>query len=86
MLLLIEISAPTLNYDRDTKVPMYARTNILEVWIVDLRNDRLRVYREPENGEYRYVEVLRRDMNVVPVNFPELQLTVAEILGAPVTI
>jgi Uma2 family endonuclease len=36
-LLIIEVSDSTLRYDRDVKVPLYARHNVPEVWIVDLQ-------------------------------------------------
>ncbi len=37
VLLLIEVSDTTLAYDRGVKLPLYARSGIREVWIVDLR-------------------------------------------------
>lgn len=52
VLLLIEVSDSTLRYDRDVKVPLYARHGIPEVWIVDLQNGELRTYRSPEGGGY----------------------------------
>ncbi len=81
VLLLIEISDTTLRYDRDVKVPLYAAAGIAEVWIVDLQSDRLRVFHGPEAGEYRHIEVFARGATVSPQSFPELQLSVDEILG-----
>jgi Uma2 family endonuclease len=52
-LLIVEVSDSTLAFDRDVKVPLYARHGIPEVWIVDLRHDRLHFYRSPADGEYR---------------------------------
>ncbi len=52
VLLLIEVSDSTLRYDREVKVPLYARHGIPEVWIVDLQNGALHVYRKPESGKY----------------------------------
>jgi Uma2 family endonuclease len=34
------------------KVPLYARHGIPEVWIVDLENGELRIYRSPADGRY----------------------------------
>ncbi|MDQ5909109.1 MAG: hypothetical protein QG599_1203 [Pseudomonadota bacterium] len=53
VLLLIEIADTTLRYDRDVKVPLYARNGIPEVWLLDLQNRQLDIYHEPANGEYR---------------------------------
>ena len=52
-LLVIEVSDSTLRYDRDDKVPLYARHGVPEVWIVDLQHNRLLVYGSPADGEYR---------------------------------
>lgn len=44
-LLVIEVSDTTWRYDRDTKVPFYARHGIPEVWIVDLPRSMLHFFR-----------------------------------------
>jgi Uma2 family endonuclease len=51
-LLVIEVSDSTLRYDREVKVPLYARHGVPEVWIVDLQNGRLVCYRSLRGGEY----------------------------------
>jgi Uma2 family endonuclease len=52
-LLLIEVSDSTLRYDRDVKVPLYARHGVPEVWIVDLQHGRMLFYASLADGEYR---------------------------------
>ena len=52
-LLIIEVSDSTLRYDREIKVPLYARHGVPEVWIVDLRNSRVLFHRSPVAGEYK---------------------------------
>ena len=56
VLLVVEVSLATLAYDRDVKVPLYARHGVPEAWIVDLNEDCLQVYREPAAGAYRSAE------------------------------
>ncbi len=51
-LLVIEVSESSLRYDRDVKVPFYARHGVPEVWIVDLPNNQLLVYGSPSDGAY----------------------------------
>jgi Uma2 family endonuclease len=51
-LLVIEVSDSTLRYDRDVKIPLYARHGIPEVWLVDLQHGDLHFYRRPEDGRY----------------------------------
>ncbi len=53
VLLVIEMSDSTLIYDRDGKLSLYAEANIPEVWIKNLRENTLEVYRQPERGAYR---------------------------------
>ena len=53
ILLIIEISDSTLRYDRDVKVPLYAKNGIPEVWLLDIQNRQLEIYCEPRNGVYQ---------------------------------
>lgn len=46
-LLVIEVSDTTLAQDRSLKVPLYAKASIPEIWIVNLLEERLEVYRPP---------------------------------------
>jgi Uma2 family endonuclease len=52
VLLLVEISDATLRYDREVKIPLYARHRVPEVWIVDLQARQIHFYRIPTAGEY----------------------------------
>jgi len=53
VLLVVEVADTTGDYDRRIKVPRYARAGIPEVWIVDLRDRAIDVYRQAEGEEYR---------------------------------
>ncbi|MDX2286199.1 MAG: Uma2 family endonuclease [Bacteroidia bacterium] len=50
--LLIEISATSLDYDREVKLPLYAQAGIPEVWIIDLEGRQAEVFRAPADGQY----------------------------------
>jgi Uma2 family endonuclease len=50
--LLIEVSDSTLARDRDVKLELYARDGIIEYWIVNLEQNQLEVYRDPEGTRY----------------------------------
>jgi Uma2 family endonuclease len=79
-LLLVEVSDTTLTYDRGTKVPLYAHAGIPEVWIVDVEGEAVEVYRRPGAGRYQDVERVGRGGRVSPGAFPELSVSVDEIL------
>ncbi|MDN5863149.1 MAG: Uma2 family endonuclease, partial [Salinisphaera sp.] len=55
VLLLVEVSESSLEYDRDTKLPLYAKHGVAEVWLVDLVHRRLTAFRQP--GREGYGEV-----------------------------
>jgi Uma2 family endonuclease len=81
VLLLIEVSDTTLRYDRDTKLSLYAKAGIPEVWIFDLEGARLLVLRNPSADGYEQVFTFRAGSAVAPAAFPELALNVEDILG-----
>lgn len=50
VLLVIEVADTSLAYDLGTKVPLYARHGIPEVWVIDAATRRTRVFRQPVGG------------------------------------
>lgn len=52
VLLLIEVADTSARYDREIKLPLYARHGVCEVWIVDLEARLLRLHRAPVGGAY----------------------------------
>jgi Uma2 family endonuclease len=52
VLLIVEVAASSLAYDRNRKLPLYARHGIPEMWLVDLEHRRLSRYRAPQHGAY----------------------------------
>lgn len=59
VLLLIEVCDTSARFDRQTKVPLYARHGIPCVWLVDLNDHVVEVYEHPTEGVYERVHVLR---------------------------
>jgi Uma2 family endonuclease len=53
VLLVIEVADTTLVYDRDTKIPLYARYGIPEAWLIDVHSRSLSIYLEPSANGYR---------------------------------
>ena len=52
VLLLVEVADSTLRFDRDTKLPLYARHGIPEVWLVDIENAQFTIHRDPQAHGY----------------------------------
>jgi Uma2 family endonuclease len=81
VLLVIEVSDSSIGYDRDIKVPPYARAGIPEVWLVDLTTNRIEVYSQPVNGTYQSVLRFNRGETILSPSLPEITLEVSEILA-----
>jgi Uma2 family endonuclease len=82
VLLVVEVADNSIGYDRARKVPAYARAGIPEVWLVDLTENRIEVYREPEaEGRYRSVQAVGRDATLSPLNLPNVTVSTAELLA-----
>ena len=85
VLLVVEVSDTSLEYDLTEKLPRYAASGIPEVWLVDLVNNILEVYREPisqPNGTaaYRQRTNYYAGDTIELLMFPDIKLDVAQIL------
>jgi Uma2 family endonuclease len=54
--LLIEVATASLRYDRDVKIPVYARHRVPEVWLIDTETLRLTRYRNPSQAGYALID------------------------------
>ena len=81
MLLLVEVADSSLSYDRDLKLPLYARAGIPEVWLVVLLTQVVEVYRAPSEDGYGEKRTARRGDVLTAVNLPGISLAVADTLG-----
>ena len=81
VLLLVEVADTSIVFDRQVKVPLYAKAGIPEVWLVDLGGDSVEVHARPSRGGYEEVQQFRRGETISPQAFPDLKLNVSDILG-----
>lgn len=58
VLLIVEVADASIRYDREVKLPLYARHRIAEVWLIDLNQGEINVHRDPERGIYSVHEVV----------------------------
>ena len=78
--LLIEVSDSSLSIDREAKLPAYGRAGIAEVWIVNLIDQTVEVYREPHFAGYASKVILRSGDQAAPKSFPDVTVDVTELL------
>ncbi len=81
VLLLIEVSDTTVDYDRNNKLPRYARAGIPEVWINNRRDRRVEAYTDPSGDEYATVRYAAPGETIAPQAFPDITLQVDRIIG-----
>ncbi|MFB2769428.1 Uma2 family endonuclease [Pelatocladus sp. BLCC-F211] len=84
VLLVIEVADSSLNYDRDVKIPLYAKAGIADYWIINLGDNYLEYYSEPyqdNQGKYGYLNkriVLANQVITLPC-FPDLTLDLNKV-------
>ena len=80
VLLLIEVSDTTADYDRNVKLPRYAEAGIPEVWIAVIPEGIVEAHTEPAEGRYRVRRTFGPGDTISPGCFPDITLPVSEIL------
>jgi Uma2 family endonuclease len=79
IILVIEVADSTLNFDRNTKAPLYAAAGISEYWIVNLADDRLEIYSQPEGSIYTSTQIILPPRSINLPQFPGIMLDIAAI-------
>ena len=75
VLLVIEIADTSLAYDRDEKLPRYARANISEVWILDVNKHVIEQYTAPVQDEYTQLHKVMRGNQITATTLPQVSFT-----------
>jgi len=81
ILLVIEVSDTTLEYDMKVKVPLYARAGIPETWVVNLPGKRIKAYADPAGGAYQTITSYTRGEELRSRSLAALRVSVAEVIG-----
>lgn len=59
--------------------PLYARTGIRETWVIDVAAQRLRMFRDPAEGEYGSVRDIAGQRTAAVQALPEVAIFVADL-------
>lgn len=81
VLLAVEVMDTSRGYDRTLKLPLYARAELREVWLVDLKAQIIEVYTRPALRGYRQQQTFGRGRVLTALAFPRVRFRVGEILG-----
>ena len=60
LLLLIEVSDTTFNYDNKVKRELYAAVGVSEYWVVDLNKQKVHAYGDSQEGSYQNSKVYKK--------------------------
>jgi Uma2 family endonuclease len=80
VLLLVELSDSSLAHDCGTKLPLYARFGVPEVWIVDLRGAAIEVCRKPAGDAYGRKDRLTSG-SLAPVLLPSVTIDIGALFA-----
>lgn len=81
VLLVIELAESSRDYDRATKLPLYATAGIPECWLVDLLAETVECYSEPGEGRYQQPRTRRRGETITSTVVPTIAIAVDQIFG-----
>ena len=80
-MLVIEVADSSAEFDRQIKMPRYARGGVAELWLVDLQRDVVVVYQNPMGDSYQHVQVFRRGETIALGLAEGTRIQVQSILG-----
>ena len=75
VLLVIEVADTSLPFDRNVKVPLYARHGIPEVWLVSPRERRIEVFRHPTGTGYGETRQPAEGEALAPLLLPDVSVS-----------
>ena len=79
VLLALEVSDSTLRFDLRRKAPLYARCGIAELWVVDVNERVLHVFRGPAKDGYRNTFAAKAGESVACAAVPQVAVEVDEL-------
>lgn len=82
--LVVEVASENWREDYIRKRAEYALINIAQYWIVDPKKERVWVLTNPESEDGYERTEFRRGQNIISVQFPELVLSVEQVLSPPI--
>jgi Uma2 family endonuclease len=79
-LVVVEVADTSVSYDKNVKLPLYARAGVPEAWLVDLRAGVVEVYSEPREGGYGAIRRYARGERVRSATLVEVVFEADEVL------
>jgi len=84
VLLAVEVSDSTLDFDQGRKRELYARFAVPEYWVIDVNSRSFVAYSDAANGEFRTAVEHRLQSTIAPRAFPQVGSAVRDLFVDPV--
>ena len=81
VVLIIEVADTSLDYDRNIKMPLYAKAGIAEAWLVNLPKDIIEVYNDPSGDSHQNCRLISRGETFTPSVLGNLTIKADDIIG-----
>jgi Uma2 family endonuclease len=78
--LVVEVADSTLKKDCEVKDKLYARSNITDYWVIDVKNRQVHIFRTPTPTGYDSHLILSESQAVSPLAFPSILIPISSIL------
>lgn len=75
VLLVVEVADRTLSFDCKRKVKLYSQAGIADYWVIDVKQQRVFVFRELADKTYQQETVWSKDAVVRAVAFPDIAVS-----------
>ena len=79
-ILLIEVADSTLDTDKRIKMPLYAQAGVNELWIINLPENKIEVFKDLKDGVYQSIESYSRG-DTLRLSVFDLNLKISQILS-----
>jgi Uma2 family endonuclease len=80
VLLAVEVCASTLKFDRDVKVPLYAKHGVPEAWLIDIEGRRISLFRSLNADRYEDVRTVSCQASLSPVALADVSVDLSGLL------
>ncbi|MES1022937.1 Uma2 family endonuclease [Gloeocapsa sp. BRSZ] len=77
--LVIEVADRTLSYDCNKKAALYADAGIPEYWVIDVKNEKVIIFREPKSKTYQHKSIQDKHTIFNLITFSDIYLEVDKI-------
>lgn len=81
VLLLIEVADNSLAFDRRTKLAVYAEAGVAEYWIVNLLDEQIETFQEPDGLQYRKKSIYHGNDAVSPLTMPSALIVPSQLFS-----